>query len=385
MAAGMLESVLRRDDRSPIVVAGAGPAGLAAAIHLAQHGYPVIVHEAKGEVGSRFGGDFQGLENWTTEDDVLEVMRAQGLTTDFEALPCRRGLAYDPRRQQYEIGSREPLFYMVERGPGPHTLDTALLRQAEALGVEIRFNSRLKHLSGEGILATGPKVADAIAVGYHFDTDMEDGFWVICDDNLAPKGYAYLLVMNGRGNVKTCMFEGFSREKDYVERTVETFTDLIGLDMKNPVDHGGSGNFRIPSMATSGKHPQIGEHAGFQDTLWGFGMRLAMTSGILAARSQMKGDSYERLWRQAMMSQMQASVVNRWLFSRLGNRGYGWFLARYSSSTDLRGALRSHYRMSFLKRMLSQLARFHYRSHRLDQGCHQSDCTCIYCRSRCQN
>lgn len=32
---------------------------------------------------------------------------------------------------------------MVERGPGPDTLDTALLRQATGLGVEVRFNSRL--------------------------------------------------------------------------------------------------------------------------------------------------------------------------------------------------------------------------------------------------
>jgi len=56
----------------PIQIAGAGPAGLAAAITLAKNGRQVVVHEARNEVGDRFNGDFQGLENWTTEQNVLE-------------------------------------------------------------------------------------------------------------------------------------------------------------------------------------------------------------------------------------------------------------------------------------------------------------------------
>jgi len=49
-----------------IEIAGAGPAGLTAAITLAQAGRKVVVHEAYKEVGHRFSRDFQGLENWTT-------------------------------------------------------------------------------------------------------------------------------------------------------------------------------------------------------------------------------------------------------------------------------------------------------------------------------
>lgn len=204
-----------------IQIAGAGPAGLAAAITLARAGRRVVVHEARDGVGARFGGDLQGLENWTSRGNVLEDLRRLGITTGFEALPCFRGQAYDAWERVYPVCSAAPLFYMVERGHGPGALDSALLEQARGLGVEVRFNSRLKRLPGPGILAIGPKAADAIAFGYHFDTDMADGFWFICNDELAPEGYAYLLVMRGRGTVKSCMFSGFKREKLHVERTVE--------------------------------------------------------------------------------------------------------------------------------------------------------------------
>ncbi len=63
------------------------------------------------------------------------------------------------------------------------------------------------------------------------------------------KGYAYLLIMDGQGTVKTCMFSGFKQERIYVESTLEAFRRLAGLEMKNPVAHGGAGNFQIPEYS----------------------------------------------------------------------------------------------------------------------------------------
>ncbi|HEC19307.1 MAG TPA: NAD(P)/FAD-dependent oxidoreductase [Gammaproteobacteria bacterium] len=368
---------------NPIEIAGAGPSGLAAAITLARAGRRVIVHEAHKEVGHRFGGDFQGLENWTTREDVLKVLQDLGLTTDFTTMPGRSGSAFDASGKCYEINSDEPLFYLVERGPGPDTLDSALLRQAQSLGVEVRFNSCLRQMAGDGILAAGPRAADAIAVGYHFETDRADGYWVICNDDLAPKGYAYLLIMNGKGTVKSCMFSGFKQEKLYVQRTLDAFQRLVGLEMKNPRPHGGSGNFRIPQSAYSGPHPLVGEQAGFQDTLWGFGMRLAISSGVLAARSLLTGDNYDTLWQRELKPLMKTSVVNRVLFSLLGNRGYGWFLRRYIASPNLRESLRRQYQPSWPKRLLDPWARYRYESQRKDAACDHVDCHCIWCRGEC--
>lgn len=342
-----------------VEIAGAGPAGLAAAITLARAGRAVRVHEAHAEVGYRFQRDLQGLENWTTRQDALEVLQALGIATDFRMLPCRAGTAFDAWGEAYPIRSREPLFYMVERGPGPDTLDTALLQQARQLGAEVHFNSRVQHIHGPGILATGPKAADAIAVGYHFDTRMQDGFWVICDDDLAPRGYAYLLVMEGRGTVKSCMFTGFKQEALYVQRTVEAFQRLAGLDMIDPRPHGGVGNFRIPRTARSGTHPVVGEQAGFQDTLWGFGMRAAITSGVLAARSLLEGDDYDTRWQQEMGGLMRTAVVNRALYGLLGNRGYRWVLHHRADGADARELVHRYYRPSSLKRLLAPLARWH--------------------------
>jgi flavin-dependent dehydrogenase len=364
-----------------IEIAGAGSAGLAAAITLARAGCPVIVHEAQSEVGHRFKRDLQGVENWSSHQDSLEALRSLGMPTDFDWLPCHQGTAFDAWGQDYSIHSEEPLFYPVERGPGPGTLDSALLRQAQAEGATIRFDSRIQHIQSPGILATGPKAADAIAVGFHFDTPMPDGFWVICDDDIAPRGYAYLLIMQGKGTVKSCMFSGFKQEALYVQRTLSAFKRLVGLEMTNVLPHGGAGNFRIPRTGRSGIHLMVGEQAGFQDTLWGFGMRLAITSGVLAARSLIDGQDYDNSWNREIEDMMAMSVLNRAFYGMLGNRGYRWALRRLEKpASDARDVLHRYYRPSVFKRLLMPLGCWKFRSQRRDESCNHINCDCVWCR-----
>jgi len=128
----------------------------------------------------------------------------------------------------------------------------------------------------------------------------------------------------------------------------------------------------------------VGEQGGFQDTLWGFGMRLAISSGVLAAYSLLSNENYDRLWQRELKPQMEASVVNRVLYSLLGNSGYGWFLRRMSSQADMRKMLRLQYQLSNFKRLLRPWARWRYNSKRHDVSCNHVDCHCVWCQGeRC--
>ena len=74
-------------DSRTINIAGAGPAGLTAAINLARAGYEVVVHEQHEDTGMRFSEDFQALENWTSHEDVLETIRRIGFEPSFYCRP----------------------------------------------------------------------------------------------------------------------------------------------------------------------------------------------------------------------------------------------------------------------------------------------------------
>jgi flavin-dependent dehydrogenase len=343
--------------REAVEIAGAGLAGLAAAITLARAGRRVVVHEAHPCVGYRFGRDLQGIENWTTRGDALAWLRGLGIDTKFDALACRDGTLFDAKGRAHRARSRDPIFYLVERGPRTGSLDAAMLAQALSLGVDVRFGSRVERGAARDVMASGPRNAHAIAVGYHFDTTMRDGFWTICDDALAPGGYAYLLVMNGRGTVKTCMFARFDQAWRNAERTVGAFERLAGLTMANVHPHGGVATLRAAGAEGGGERPLVGEQAGFQDALWGFGMRYAIASGVLAARSLLEATSYETLWRKELMPWYEASLVNRAIYDRAGNRGYAWLLRAQAWSRDSRRFLRWLYYPGPVHRALVPWAR----------------------------
>ena len=65
-----------------IDILGAGLSGLSAATLLASEGYDVHVHEIRKDSGARFDGDFQGIENWTSNVDFFVEMREWGLDPD---------------------------------------------------------------------------------------------------------------------------------------------------------------------------------------------------------------------------------------------------------------------------------------------------------------
>jgi len=338
-----------------------------------------LVREWHDTVGTRFHSDFQGLENWSDRRDVLDELREAGVETHFMTHPVREGIAFDAWGESHLIGNDRPLYYLVHRGSTAGSLDHGLLEQALDLGVEVRFGDRVREPAQQGVLAIGPRIADAIAAGYLFETDMPDGNWVAFNNALAPLGYAYLLIHDGRGTLASCMFTGFKRQADYVARTVEFFSEKVGLRMRDPRPFGGFANFRLPRTAVQGGHLVVGEQAGFQDALAGFGMRYALRSGILAARSLIEAQDYTQLWRNELLPLLRTGAANRFIFNTLGERGWRWAL-RGLSRSDTATKLFRLYQPSLLTRLVFPIAYWKYRAPLRDPSCDHVACGCVWCQ-----
>ncbi|HSG05377.1 MAG TPA: hypothetical protein VLB09_03160, partial [Nitrospiria bacterium] len=314
-------------------------------------------------------------------EDVLDQLGRMGIKTNFKYVPFYQCTIYGPSREHSEIHSDTPLFYLVRRGPGKDSLDQGLKAQALDAGVEILFGRRMKKLQGTAITATGPKGADAIAKGVIFDTHLPDQALGILDDRLAPGGYAYLLVCQGRATMTTVLFRDYHREKEYFKRTQEAFHALRSFEMKNPREFGGYGNFFLREREEHGHHLYVGESGGFQDFLWGFGMRYAMTSGYLAAQSIIHGKPYDSLWQEHLLPRLQASMVNRVLVDRWGHLVYSYMVRRLAKISNARVFMNRLYKMSLWKRLLIPYATRHYHSRVKDERCrHSETCDCVWCR-----
>ena len=92
----------------PIVIAGAGPAGLSAAIHLRRSGYPVEIYERRKTVGARFIGEYQILENYSRKEDVLGELAEMGIEANFEHIQVQEATLYDDRKTGRKVRSQEP-------------------------------------------------------------------------------------------------------------------------------------------------------------------------------------------------------------------------------------------------------------------------------------
>jgi flavin-dependent dehydrogenase len=362
-----------------LTVIGAGPAGLTAAILGCRAGRKVTVYERRQDVGGRFHGDFQGLENWSTDGDALDEIRALGIEPTFPAIPFKEQVCFGPDGREHVFrSSSRPFYYLVRRGPGPDTLDSSLKEQALAAGAEIRFGETLPRPPAGSVVAWGPRRADALAVGYLFETDLPDSAFAILDDRLAPRGYAYLLVQGGRATLATCLWRDYHNEANYLERTLDFFQRKVGFTMRETRRFGSAVSTHLSPPATSNHVFWAGEASGAQDALWGFGIRYALRSGKLAASLDPQTDprSYRRRWEKLIGQPLRASFVNRYFYERAGQAGYRgllWCLSHSRRPYRLLGRL---YTPAWWQRALFPLV---YRSFAQRKTSAKAQCCCAWC------
>lgn len=306
-------------------ILGAGPAGLAAAIVLARRGERVTVYEQRNDVGRRFNGDLQGIENWSSPQDPLDELRQYGLTVNFDANPFYQLTATNGRLSRTGAYDK-PSCYLVRRGPEPGTLDVGLKEQALAAGVDIQFNTR-KTPDDVDIVATGPNGRETFAVarGIVFNSDHDDLFMLFLNNDVAYKGYGYLLLTQGHGCLCTVLFDRFNDVDAAFGRLRQMAEAVTDVAMEQPRPCSGLGSFSTANVYQRGRTLYVGEAAGIQDLMLGFGIRTAIKSGCLAAEALLTGADYATLAEATFAGRLRATVVGRAMWELAGWRDY-WLL-----------------------------------------------------------
>jgi flavin-dependent dehydrogenase len=339
-----------------IKIAGAGISGLTSAINLAKKGYQVEVYERKANIAHRFKGDFQGIENWTTPEDALGLIKSYNLELNFQITPSHAFKVCGPKRNLKNFTSDRPLYYLIQRGFEDGNLDKGLYQQALDLDIPIYFNCT-ELPEDIRIFATGPAKASAIILGCNFKTDYENTHLMLCDNDLAPKGYAYLLTVNGSGTIATAFMPDNNNPNAYLERTISTIKEIYPVNMKEAKKFGTYGSFNTPNIYKNKQKFFVGEAAGLQDFLFGFGLRYAMLSGFLAAKSIAENLDYEKLAINTFSNNLKASLVNRFLYEQLDNSKYDFIINRLGNVKDLVNFLRKRYRFGIKRKLLYPVAR----------------------------
>jgi flavin-dependent dehydrogenase len=338
-----------------IRIAGAGPSGLAAAISLARAGRAVEVHEAKADVGTRFIGDLQIIESASEKEPVPDFLDRIGIARNFYFRAADWATFYDHHGNARVIRAKAPYGWFIRRGAEEGTLDRGLLAQARELGVNVVFNSRLKEAD---IIATGPAAPDGLAREMTWKTDEPERVDVFFDHKLSPGGYSYLFILDGIATFGCAIVADFKKIDDYFEHSMAAAQRLHRFVIPPETRTGYSYmNFHLKQAATRDDTRFVGEAAGFQDYLFGLGIRYALTSGALAARSILEERSFDELWQAELGAKQETSLVNRFLYESGGNIGLSMFVRQASNAKDFHRYLSGWHRRTWWKAMLTPLVR----------------------------
>jgi flavin-dependent dehydrogenase len=397
-----------------IRIAGAGPSGLAAAIILARAGRQVEVHEAKGDVGTRFIGDLQIIEGASESEPVPAFLDRLGIERNFYFRAADWATFYDHKNTARVIRSKEPYGWFIHRGAEEGTLDRGLLEQAQRAGAKVIFNSRLAADQAD-IVATGPASPDGLAkemtwrvgsgewgVGSGTKTEADpaatgaassetpfpadhspqrsgskssntedtishtphptphppETIDVYFNHKLSPGGYSYLFILDGVATFGCAIVADFKQIDSYFDHSLAAAQRLHHFDVPADARTGYSYmNFHLKLFATSNGARFVGEAAGFQDYLFGLGIRYALTSGSLAARSILEERDYDELWKSELGDKQKTSLVNRFLYESGGNFGLSMFVRQAARAKDFHHYLSGWHRTTWWKSLLSPVVR----------------------------
>jgi flavin-dependent dehydrogenase len=327
-----------------IRIAGAGLSGLSAAIGLAQRGHRVEVFERNAESGQTRHTDWDAIENWTTEEDFLTCLRQWGIQPAFEHREPLSFEVYDPQGDCHEVKLPRPFFYLLKRGVERGSIEQALKAQALESGVKLHYNQAAVQAEVD-IWAAGARSAGFfLGTGVTFRTSHSDIVAGLVDTRAAPKAYAYLVIVDGFGTLSVVLTQDFRNARNYLEYCTREFRRHRPFDMNDLKRTSGFGGLVSAFWQPASRLITLGEAAGLQDFLWGFGIRHALHSGHLAARAFHEKLNYAQLIEHEIHPLVRASIVNRMFYDRVGNRAYTALIRHFAPSRDLSSQIRPWYR-----------------------------------------
>src|SRR5690349_15655981 len=125
-----------------IVIAGAGVAGLTAAINLKRAGRAVRALERSPASGAQRFPDWDAVENWTSLEDLTRLLERIGVEgTRFRHAGQTDSSVIEPYGRRYDLRTPRPLLYLIKRGAVDGGLEHGLQAQAEAMGVPIEYST----------------------------------------------------------------------------------------------------------------------------------------------------------------------------------------------------------------------------------------------------
>lgn len=306
-----------------IIIKGGGPAGLSCALYLLNKGYRCKIIEKPDYPERMKNRGFQVLENYTEKKDSLNLLKDLQVE-NFFYFPLKKAVFWDFNYNFYNFFSKENFGYLIKRGAQEDSIDRAMLNEAMEKGLEIG-----KEGDSFQICATGSNQPDGIAQERHFETDDKLRVWVLLDPKRINGGYCYLFTYGGSGTFGCALTYKFKEIKEISQKCWYFFQKIENIKVKNLKIYYSYVNFYIPENYEKDGVLYTGEAAGIQDFFLGLGMRMAMQSGILAARSLIEGFSYSGEIKKRFLNNLKRSFVLRVFYERVPHLFLSYLMKRF--------------------------------------------------------
>jgi len=337
-------------------IAGAGVAGLVAAINLAKAGFKVVVYEKESEIGGHYQENPQMLPNWFSKEDVV-----------FELEKCGIKINWLNKIEEVEInlggsrvtiyGNQVPVGYTVLRG-GENSFEKDLARQAQEAGVKIITNSFIDVNSANDIDIISIGIGKPITVGYgrvyrgNFNPHKTRVF--LGSNHTPTVGYCYFFPHSA--NKATVKISRRYEETDVnLKENFEVFKNSLGEEIQEEnflYEFGSLRSFGVPQTAKRGQSLLVGEAAGFQDELFRFGIRYAVISGYLAARAIIDNLDYDALWKKYFLKEFNRTAGTRKIFEDFKKKNFH----ALPEKTDIRISIEAFKRLWLSRKLTALLA-----------------------------